>query len=178
MEKDFKESIEKSKEAMKGLEKKVEEVAGDLSENVADLWKNLQKNLDHINTKLEGSYKDWEQEGDEARLQANLGAMEANDKMKEIKESLEEFADKVSKNAQAGLDTVAVKANLAKKEAEKLWEEKSPKIKKDFEESKEKVSKIAVEAVDEITSFFNKLSDNFSDKKEISEKKETLANKN
>ena len=171
MEKDFKESIEKSKEAMKGLEKKVEEVAGDLSENAAELWKNLQKNLDQINSKLEGSYKDWEKEGDEAKLQANLGAMEANDKMKEIKETLEEFADKVSKNAQAGFDTVAVKASLAKKEAEALWEEKGPGIKKDFAESKEKVSKIAVDAVDEITSFFNKLADNFSDKKETTEKK-------
>jgi len=92
--------------------------------------------------------------------------MEANDKMQEIKESLEEFANKVSKNAQSGLDTVAVKANLAKKEAEALWEEKGPEIKKDFEESKEKVSKMAVEAVDEITSFFNKLTDNFNDKKD------------
>jgi len=60
MDKDFQESIEKSKEAMKGLEKKVEEVTADLSENVTDLWKNLQKKLDQINLKLEGSYKDWE----------------------------------------------------------------------------------------------------------------------
>lgn len=178
MEKDFKESIKKSKEAMKGLEKKVEGMAGDLSENVADLWTSLQKNLDQINSKLEGSYKDWEKEGDEAKLQANLGAMEANDKMKEIKESLEEFADKVSKNAQAGLDTVAVKANLAKKEAEALWEEKSPGIKKDFEESKEKVSKIAVDAVDEITSFFNKLTDNFTEKKDTKDKTEIPEKKN
>jgi ribosomal protein S17E len=98
--------------------------------------------------------------------------MEANDKMQEIKESLEEFADKVSKNAQAGLDTVAVKANLAKKEAEALWEEKAPEIQKEFEESKEKVSKMAVEAVDEITSFFNKIVENFSEKQEASQKKE------
>jgi len=166
MEKDFKESIEKSKEAVKGLEQKVDEVSGDLSENVAELWKSFQAKLDQINTKLEGSYKDWEQEGDEAKLQANLGAMEANDKMQEIKESLEEFADKVSQNAQAGLDTVAVKANLAKKEAEALWEEKAPEIQKEFEESKEKVSKMAVEAIDEITSFFNNVIDNLSEKKE------------
>jgi dGTP triphosphohydrolase len=164
MEKDFKESIEKSKESLKVLEKKVAEVADDLSENVAEIWGGLQKNLEKINSKLEGSYKDWEKEGDEAKLQANLGAMEANDKMKEIKDTLEEFADKVSKNAQSGLDTVALKAHLAQKEAEALWDEKSPAIRKEFEASKEKVSKMAVEAIDEITSFFNKVADNFNEK--------------
>ena len=164
MEKDFKESIEKSKESLKILEKKVTEVADDLSENVAEFWGGLQKNLEKINSKLEGSYKDWEKEGDEAKLQATLGAMEANDKMQEIKDTLEEFADKVSKNAQSGLDTVALKAHLAQKEAETLWDEKSPVIKKEFEASKEKVSKMAVEAVDEITSFFTKVADNFNEK--------------
>jgi len=164
MEKDFKESIEKSKESLKVLEKKVTEVADDLSENVVEFWGGLQKSLEKINSKLEGSYKDWEKEGDEAKVQASLGAMEANDKMKEIKDTLEEFADKVSKNAHAGLDTVALKAHLAQKEAEALWDEKSPAIKKELEASKEKVSKMAVEAVDEITSFFNKVADNFNEK--------------
>jgi DNA anti-recombination protein RmuC len=164
MEKEFKEKVEQSKEAVASLEKKVSEMTGELSENVSELWGSLQKSLDKINTKLEGSYQDFEKEGDEAKLQANLGVMEANDKMKEIKESLEEFVDKVSKSAQSGLDTVAVKANLVQKEAESLWNEKSPVIKKEFEESKEKVSKVAAEALDEITSFFNKVTANFTEK--------------
>jgi len=165
MEKDFKEKVEQSKEAVVSLEKKVTEMAGDLSENVSELWGSLQKSLDKINTKLTGSYEELEKQGDEAKLQANLGAMEANDTMKEIKENLEEFVDKVSKNAQSGLDTVAVKANLAQKEAENLWKEKAPVIKKEFEESKEKVSKLAVDAVDEIGDFFEKLTKKFSEKK-------------
>ena len=172
MEKDFKESINQSKEALNTLEKKVTEVADDLSENVAEFWGSLQKSLENINSKLESSYKDWEKEGDEAKLQATLGAMEANDKMKEIKDSLEEFADKVSKNAQTGLDTVALQAHLAQKEAEALWDEKSPAIQKEFEESKEKVSQMAVEAVDEITSFFNKVADSFNEKSESKDKKD------
>jgi len=170
MEKDFKEAIEKSKASLKDAEKVVTETAGELSENVAELWGKLQTKMDEINLKLEGSYKDWEKESDEAKLQANLGAMEANDKMKEMKESLEEFADKVSQNAHTSLDTVALKAHLAKKEAEALWDEKAPVIQKEFEESKEKVSKMAVEAIDEITSFFNKVVSNFNEKKSEIEK--------
>jgi len=163
MEKDFKEKVEQSKEAITLLEKKVLEVAGDLNENVSELWKSFQNSMETINSKLEGTYQELEKESDEAKLQANLGAMEANDKMKEIKDSLEDFVEKVSKNAQSGLDTVAVKANLAQKEAESLWKEKAPVIQKEFEESKEKVSKIAVEALDEITSFFTKVVENFSE---------------
>jgi len=163
MEKDFKEKVEQSKEAITLLEKKVLEVAGDLNENVSELWKSFQNSMETINRKLEGTYEELEKESDEAKLQANLGAMEANDKMKEIKDSLEDFVEKVSKNAQSGLDTVALKANLAQKEAESLWKEKAPVIQKEFEESKEKVSKIAVEALDEITSFFTKVVENFSE---------------
>jgi len=163
MEKDFKEKVEQSKEAITLLEKKVLEVADDLNENVSELWKSFQNSMETINRKLEGTYEELEKESDEAKLQANLGAMEANDKMKEIKDSLEDFVEKVSKNAQSGLDTVAVKANLAQKEAESLWKEKAPVIQKEFEESKEKVSKIAVEALDEITSFFTKVVENFSE---------------
>lgn len=164
MEKDFKEKVEHSKEAVSGLEKKVLEMADDLSENVSELWESFQKSLNQINTKLEASYQDLEREGDEARLQASLGAMEANDKMKEIKENLEEFVEKVSTNAQIGLDTVSVKANLAQKEAEDLWKEKSPVIQKEFEESKEKVSKLALDAVDEIGDFFENLTKKLSEK--------------
>jgi len=163
MEKDFKEKVEQSKEAITLLEKKVLEVADDLNENVSELWKSFQNSMETINRKLEGTYEELEKESDEAKLQANLGAMEANDKMKEIKDSLEDFVEKVSKNAQSGLDTVALKANLAQKEAESLWKEKAPVIQKEFEESKEKVSKIAVEALDEITSFFTKVVENFSE---------------
>jgi ribosomal protein S17E len=177
MEKDFKEAIEKSKASLKDAEKVVSETAGELSENVAELWGKLQTKMDEINLKLEGSYKDWEKESDEAKLQANLGAMEAHDKMKEIKESLEEFADKVSQNAHSSLDTVALKAHLAKKEAEALWDEKAPVIQKEFEESKEKVSQVAVEAIDEITSFFNKVASNFTEEKKKLEKTTDLKEK-
>ncbi len=165
MEKEFKESIEKSKVAAKELEKKVTEVAGDFSESASEFWKDLQVKFEKINVQLAGSYEEMEKAGDEAKLTANLGAMEASDKFKEIKESLEVFSDKVSKNAQEGFDVVSEKALLAKKEAESLWEEKSPALKEEFAKSKEKVTEFSVKAIDEITDFYEKMSAKFNEKK-------------
>lgn len=165
MEKDFKESIEKSKVAAKELEKKVTEVAGEFSETAGEFWKDLQEKFEKINVQLAGSYDEMEKAGDEAKLTANLGAMEANDKFHEIKESLEAFSDKVSKNAQEGFDVVSEKALLAKKEAESLWEEKSPALKEEFAKSKEKVTEFSVKAIDEITDFYEKMAAKFNEKK-------------
>jgi len=165
MEKDFKESIEKSKVAAKDLEKKVTEIAGEFSESAGEFWKDLQVKFEKINVQLAGSYEEMEKAGDEAKLTANLGAMEANDKFNEVKESLESFTDKVSKNAQEVFDVVSEKATLAKKEAESMWDEKSPALKEDFAKSKEKVTELSGKAIDEITEFYEKMAAKFSEKK-------------
>jgi hypothetical protein len=165
MEKEFKESIEKSKVAAKELEKKVTEVAGDFSESAGEFWKDLQEKFEKINVQLAGSYDEMEKAGPEGTLKANLEALEANEKFKEIKESLEGFSEKVSKNAHEGFDLVLEKAHLAKKEAENLWEEKSPVLKEEFAKSKEKVTEFSVKAIDEITEFYEKMAAKFNEKK-------------
>jgi uncharacterized coiled-coil DUF342 family protein len=165
MEKEFKESIEKSKVAAKELEKKVTEVAGEFSESASEFWTALQDKFEKINVQLAGSYEEIEKAGPEGTLKANLEALEANEKFKEIKESLESFSEKVSKNAQEGFDVVSEKAHLAKKEAENLWEEKSPTLKEEFAKSKEKVTEFSVKAVDEITEFYEKMTAKFNEKK-------------
>ncbi len=165
MEKEFKESLEKSKVAAKNLEKKVTEVAGEFSESAGEFWKDLEVKFEKVNVKLMGSYEDIEKASDEAKLNANLGVMEANDKLKEIKESLEGFTDKISKNAHESFDVVSEKALLAKKEAESLWDEKSPMIREELAKSKEKVSALSIEAINEITKFYDKMAAKFSEKK-------------
>jgi len=165
MEKDFKEAIEKSTKAMHTLEDKVEDLAEELNENAKELWGDLKKNIASMSTKLEGASEDIGKAGDQTTLQAHLGAMEAREKMEGMKEGMEEFTDKVTHNAQAALDTATLKAHLAKMEAEDFWEKKGKGMSEEFNSSKESVEKLAVEAVDEITSFFTKLAANFSEKK-------------
>ncbi|NEW60528.1 hypothetical protein GSY74_04460 [Sulfurovum sp. bin170] len=165
MEKDFKEAVEKSTKAMKELEGKVEDIAEDLSENVSELWGDFKKNFADISSKLDGASENISKVGDETTLQAHLGAMEAREKMEGMKKGIEEFATKVSTDTQTTLDTATLQAHLAKMEAEDFWEKKGKGISEDFNVSRENVEKLAVEAILEIGSFFEKLGANFSAKK-------------
>jgi len=165
MEKEYKEAVEKSTKAMKELEAKVEDIAGELSESATELWGDFKKKFADMSSKLEGASENISKVGDETSLQAHLGAMEAREKMEGMKSSMEEFADKVGKEAQIGLDTAALQAHLAKMDAEDFWETKGKRISEDFNSSKENVEKLAVEAMDEITDFFGKLVSSFDNKK-------------
>ncbi|CAA6821409.1 MAG: Unknown protein [uncultured Sulfurovum sp.] len=165
MEKDFKEAVEKSTKAMHGLEGKVDNLVEELSESATELWADFKKNLANMSSKLENASEDISKAGEETTLQAHLGAMEARDKMEGLKEGMEDFTQKITKDAQSVIDTATLKAYLGKMEAEDFWEEKGPRITEEFNASKESVEKLAVEAMDEITTFFTKLSANFSEKK-------------
>ena len=165
MEKDFKEAMDKSKIAMKSLEGKIEDLAEDFNENASEIWSDLKKTFEKMGTKLDGASTDISREGDEATLQAHLAAMEARENMEKVKDSVEEFTEKVMESAQVGLDTAVLKANLAKMEAEDFWDKNGKNITKEFETSKENVGKLAVEAIDEITNFFEKLSTKLSKEK-------------
>jgi hypothetical protein len=164
MEKEYKEAVDKSTKAMKELENKIEDMASELSESATELWGDFKKNLAEMSSKLDGASENISKAGDETSLQAHLGAMEARDKMEGMKGSMEEFADKVTKDAQAGLDTATLQAHLAKMEAEDFWEKKGKGISEDFNSSKESVEKLAIEAMDEISDFFGKLVSSFDGK--------------
>lgn len=163
MDKDYKQSIDQSTEAMHELESKIEGIASDFSKTATDLWGSFKTNFAEMSTKLEEASENFSKAGDEATLQAHLGAMEAREKMESMKGDIEEFTQKVAEDAQVSFDEATLQAHLGKMEAEDFWEAKGPGIKEDFKESAENVEKLAVEAIDEITSFFSKLVDDFKE---------------
>jgi len=165
MEKDFKEAIEKSTKAIKELEEKVEGIAGELSESASKLWSDFKANFEDIDSKLNQASEDFSKAGDETTLQAHLGAMEAREKMEDMKDDVAEFTTKVAQSAESVFDTATLRAHLGKMDAEDFWEKKGKKIAEEFQASKESVEKLAVEAIDEITNFFGNLVEEFNDKK-------------
>ena len=165
MEKDYKEAIEKSTKAMKELEEKVEDIAGELSESASKLWSDFKLNFSDMDGKLNKASEDISKAGDETSLQAHLGAMEAREKMESMKENIEDFTGKISKDAKIAFDEAALQAHLGKMEAEDFWEKRGKSLTEEFTTSKESVEKMAVEAIDEITSFFGKLVEEFSNNK-------------
>jgi len=165
MEKDFKKAIEKSTKAMGELESKVEDIAEELSESASELWDDFKKNFADMSSKLNMASEDFSKAGEEITLQAHLGAMEARDKMDGMKDDIEDFTVKVANDAQTVFDTAALRAHLGKMEAEDFMEGKGKGLAEDFNASKENVEKLAVEAIDEITTFFGKLVADFTEKK-------------
>jgi histone H3/H4 len=164
MNKELKELLEKSSKALEKLQDKVEDVTGDLAEDTTELWHDIKKNFSGVNEKLKTATKDLDQKNDEANLQAHLGAMEAHDKLHNIKESVEEFTKKVSSKAEEKMDIASLRAHLAKMEAEDFWERKGKTLKSEFQESSEKVQKLTVEAVGEIKDYFEKLTETLTKK--------------
>jgi histone H3/H4 len=164
MNKELKEILEKSSHAIDKLQEKVEEFTDELVGDTADLWQDLKKNFAATKEKLKDASKNLDQKSEEANLQAHLGAMEAHDKLENIKGSVDEFTQKVSSKAQTELDTAALRAHLAKMEAEDFWEKKGKEISREFNESKDKVQKLAVEAASEVKDYFEKLTETLSKK--------------
>ncbi len=156
MEKEFKEIIEESKKSIKEAEKKIEDLSEDFTEDVEEFWVDLKKHFAKVNDKLKDAYTDFEEE---AELKGHLGMMEARDKLEQVKESAEEFTQKVSSKAQVELDVAALKAHLAKMESEDLWEEKQKEISVMYDDSKVEVEKLAKKAGREINEIFLKLTD-------------------
>jgi uncharacterized phage infection (PIP) family protein YhgE len=165
MEKDFKEAIDKSTKAMKELEEKVEDIAGELSESASKLWSDFRANFADMDSKLNKASEDFSKAGDETTLQAHLGAMEAREKMENMKDDVADFTAKVAESAETVFDTASLKAHLGKMDAEDFWEKKGKGITEEFNASKESVEKLAVEAIEDITNFFGKLVEEFNDKR-------------
>jgi len=156
MEKEFKEIIEESKKSLEKAEKKIEELSEDFTEEAGEFWVDLKKRFAGVNDKLKDAYNDFEEK---AELKGHLGMMEARDKLEQVKETAEEFTQKVSTNAQVELDVAALKAHLAKMESEDLWEEKQKEFSLMYQDSKVEAEKLAKKAGKEINEIFLKLTD-------------------
>ena len=156
MEKEFKEIIEESKKSLEKAEKKIEALSEGFTEEAGEFWVDLKKRFAGVNDKLKDAYTDFEEK---AELKGHLGMMEERDKLEQVKESAEEFTQKVSTKAQVELDIAALKAHLAKMESEDLWEEKQKEFSVLYQDSKVEAGELAKKAGKEINEIFLKLTE-------------------
>ena len=160
---DYKEIVEKSKKVLSELEKKVDDVQEELAEDAKELWGDLKKNFSAIGDKLKETVSETEEKKD--ALKPNLDILEAREKLEKVKETAEEFTKKIAEKTETEMDTAALRAHLAKKEAEDLWEEKRKKLSYDFQEKEHEITKMAKEAAEEIESFFEGLLNKVKERK-------------
>lgn len=90
--------------------------------------------------------------------------MEAHNRFSGIKDIVDTFTQEVSAKTKTGLDTVELRAHLAKMEAKDYWEENGEAITQEFAESSDKVKTLSLEAASEIKDFFVNLTNTLSKK--------------
>ena len=156
MEKELKALLEQSKEALGKAEDKIETLSKEFPDEAAEFWGDMKKHFSGIQDKLTETYN--ETEG-KAELKANLGMMEAREKLATIQDTLDTFLHQASKNTSEEFDIAALKAHLAKKESEDLWEEKQKELSALYGKSKVEVEKLAHKAGKEFNEIFLKLTD-------------------
>lgn len=153
---DLKDIIKETKKSIKKSEEKFEDFAEDFNDEVKDFWKDLKKQFFKVEEKLEDSFMQFE---GNAELQGHLGMMEARDRVEHMREAMDEFALKVSDKTQEELDTVALKAHLAKMESDDFWSEREKEISQMYEKSKIEVEQMSQKAGKEMNTLFLKLSE-------------------
>jgi hypothetical protein len=156
MEKELKEIIENSKRSLEQAEEKIEDLSEDFTEEAEEFWDDLKKRFSGVNDKLKDAYENLESN---AELQGHLAMMEAYDKVEQLKKSAEKFAFQASKKTETEFDIAALKAELAKMDAEDKWEETSKELSQQYEKSKIEVESLAKKAGKEINDIFLKLTE-------------------
>ena len=155
MEKEFNELLKSSKKVIGDVEKKVEDVSGDFAEDVGELWKDMKKSF----TKISDELLD-----DDNKEKAQEKVLEAKEKLNHMKDSVTEFATNLKSEHQEELDTAALRAHLAKMDAEDFIEENRKKVFREVQESSQTLEQMALDASKEIKDFFSSLSDQFNKK--------------
>jgi len=156
MEKELKEMLETSKETLEKIEKKVSHSGKDVSEDIKGYWKELKAQLEDVSKKLKGAYV--KAEG-KAELQSHLLLMEMRERMEKLKDNIDTFAARVTHKSEEELDILALKAHLAKMDAEDAFEEKEKELSHLYAKSKVEVERLAQKALHEINEVFVKLTE-------------------
>ncbi len=155
MGKEFKNLLESSKKVIADFEEKIEDVSGDLSEEASELWGDMKKSFAKIKDEL---LEDEEQE------KAQEKVLEAKEKLNNVKETITTFTKSLKEEGKADLDIAALKAHLAKMDAEDFLEESRKKISREVQESSHSLEKLAMDAGEEIKNFFSSLGEQFNKK--------------
>ncbi len=155
MGKEFKELLEGSKKVIGEVEKKVDDVTSDLSDDIGELWADIRKSFTKISDELID---------DDDKEKAQEKVLEAKEKLNHMKESVTTFASSLKDDYKGDMDIASLRAHLAKMDAEDFLEESRKKISREVQESSHSLEKLAMDAGEEIKDFFSSLSDKFSSK--------------
>lgn len=156
MEKELKEIIEDSKKSLGKIENNIENLSEGLKEEVDEFWIELKSRLSNIETKLDDTIDNVE---DQIELKGHLGMMEAHERFEKLKGLSDELAHMVSINVKEDIDIATLRAHLLKMESEDLWQEKQKELSLLYENTKDEAEKLAIKAAKELNHIFLRLTE-------------------
>lgn len=171
MESKIKEAIDKSLKELESIQAKVDEFIDDIPDDTHEIKATAKKTLAQINQLLNKAVKQAGESADEAQLQAHLGVMEAQEKLKASKVVVDDYMARSGDESKKLLDEIQLKQNLAMMEARDFWEQRGSKMADEFKESAANFQSVAEKAVVDLQSVFSQFNDIFS--QNVNDKKDT-----
>ena len=104
MQDHIKESVKKAIDSIDDIDDVFEEMIENFPDNSKDLHKRSRKALKKVQDRFQNFLKDADTLADEAQLQANLGLMEARDRLEASRPVIEDFIDKAGDQSNQLLD--------------------------------------------------------------------------
>ena len=157
MNKEFKEIANKSQEILKEARDKAEDFSKDLSSDSVSLWAELKSKIVEVEETLKNVVSKTETKTDEAILDAELGMMEAKEKILNVEKLVNVFVQEHKNNAAQEIDIVKLRAHLAQMDAEDTWEMMSKKTRHELAEKRAELKLLARDAAEEIKQVSEKI---------------------
>lgn len=154
MDSKIREAIDRSLEELKSIQDKIDDFVDDLPDDTHEIKKTAKSTLKNINSLLNKAMEQAGNQAEEAQLQANLGVMEAREKLEASKIVLDDYIARSSEESKKLLDEVELKQHLAMMEAKDFWETRGSKMAEEFKESASSMQSIAEKAVGELQNAF------------------------
>ena len=162
MDSKIKEAIDKSLKELESIQGKVDDFIDDLPDDTHEIKAVAKKTLAQINQLLNKATRQAGESADEAQLQAHLGVMEAQEKLKASKEVVDDYMARSGDESKRLLDEMQLKQRLAMMEARDFWEQRGSKMAEEFQESAAGLQSVAEKAVDELQNVFSQFNDIFT----------------
>jgi ABC-type transporter Mla subunit MlaD len=150
MSKSFGEYVEDIHEQFDKISDAIEERSEDFTEGTREIWQVSKLQLTKLKKRLDEAAQNFHSSSDEARVQAHLAAMDAQDHWQSLKMSIESLAAQAQRKAQPGIDHVALQAHLAKMNARDFMAEKGHDLAKEFKQSMERSQQLSSKAAADI----------------------------
>ncbi|CAH0992533.1 hypothetical protein SIN8267_02666 [Sinobacterium norvegicum] len=146
----FKDILEKSQRRLSDIADKLDDQREELSEDAAELWQQAKPKLGSLKESLTTAALSLQSQGEQARLQAHLAAMDAQDQWSYLSKTMTELTRNAQQKGRTELESAELQAHLAKMDARDFVNQQGEALSKDYQQAREKIEQASHTAMKEL----------------------------